>query len=220
MLLYARSCDEAERMLELLQIELEKMGLELNWSKTKILANDISNSNHEDVFFTQIGDNFVEILRSNDCYRILGRDDKLTQQRAQFEIDHRLKLAWSAYHKHRRALVKRKISLKFRLRLFHAVITPVALFGLAKLPLTTSLLKQIDIVQRKMLRSTVGWIRYDAEDWKVTMQRMNGRVDRATRLIRLMPWSYYIGTRQWMFAQHIANSDCGRWPLRTIRWHP
>ena len=99
LLLFARSCEEAEQMLELLQAELAKMGLELNWSKTKRLTKYISRPNHNDISFTSIGEHLVQILRSCDSHRILGRDVNLTQQRAQIEVDHRLKVAWGNFTK-------------------------------------------------------------------------------------------------------------------------
>ena len=52
------------------------------------------------------------------------------------------------------------------------------------------------------------------EEWEVTMRRMRGKVNRGTKLISLWPWTYYIGDRQWMFAQRIANSDAGIWPRK------
>ena len=61
-----RSCEEAEQMLELLKAEFAKIGIELNWSKTKILSNYISRPNLNDVSFTSI----VNIcLRS--CARVM-----------------------------------------------------------------------------------------------------------------------------------------------------
>ena len=47
------------------------------------------------------------------------------------------------------------------------------------------------------------------------MKLMHDRVNRATKLISLWPWSYYIGDRHWTLAQRIANSDANIWP-RTI----
>ena len=50
------------------------------------------------------------------------------------------------------------------------------------------------------------------------MKRMRDKVTRATKLISLWPWSYYIGDRQWLFAQRIANSDAGIWPRAICSW--
>ena len=43
----------------------------------------------------------------------------------------------------------------------------------------------------------------------VTMKRMRNKVTRATKLISLWPWSYYIGYRQFLFAQRITNFEAG-----------
>ena len=99
-ILYARSRNEAEEMLSLFKIELPSMGLQLNMKKTKILTNDISRIDNGYMSSVNIGDDFVEILRSSDCYRVLVKDVNLTQDRAKIEITHRLRLAWASFHKH------------------------------------------------------------------------------------------------------------------------
>ena len=43
-----------------------------------------------------IREHLINILRSSDSHRILGRDVNLTQQRTQIEVDHTLKVAWGA----------------------------------------------------------------------------------------------------------------------------
>ena len=60
------------------------------------------------------------------------------ENRHQFEVDFRHKQAWAAYHKFRHCLINPQISLKLRLKLFDAIISPTVLFGIgAKLPSTT-----------------------------------------------------------------------------------
>ena len=158
-ILYARSRAEAEEMLSLFAIELTSMGLQLNMKKTKILTNDISRDDHDCISYANICDDFVEVLRSSDCHRILGKDTNLTQNRAQIEVAHRLRLGWASFHKHRKALTNRDVSLRLRLRLFHSVVFPVVLFGLSCISLIDGLLSKIDVVQRRMLRYIVGWVR-------------------------------------------------------------
>ena len=154
-ILYARSRDEAQEMLSLFQIELASMGLQLNMKKTKMLTNDISRVDHDCISFVNIGDDFVELFCSSDCHRVLGKDVNLTQNRAQIEIAHRLRLAWASFYNHSKALTNRDVSLRLRLRLFHSVVSPVALFGLSCISLTDGLLRKIDDVQRRMLHCIV-----------------------------------------------------------------
>ena len=95
----------------------------------------------------------------------------LIQQRVQIEVDHRLKVAWGSFHKHRRALVNQNVSLKLRLRLFYAVVTLVAPFGIAILPLTNALMKQITLCNARyfdqsfdafVMKTKIGDVQYSA----------------------------------------------------------
>ena len=40
------------------------------------------------------------------------------------------------------------------------------------MPLTQSELTRLDVIQKQMLRSMVGWFRTPGEDWRDTMARM------------------------------------------------
>ena len=55
------------------------------------------------------------------------------------------------------------VSFRPRLKLFHATVSPTAMFGLASLPLTQRFLHKLDVVQRRMLRSIIGWARIPSE---------------------------------------------------------
>ena len=55
------------------------------------------------------------------------------------------------------------VSFRPRLKLFHATVSPTAMFGLASLPLTQRFLHKLDVVQRRMLRSIIGWVRIPGE---------------------------------------------------------
>ena len=77
--------------------------------------------------------------------------------------------------------------MQLRLKLFDAVVSPTALFALSTVPLTSALISQLGIAQRKMLRSIVGWVRLPSDDWADTMRRMRQRLDRASRLQFVAP---------------------------------
>ena len=93
----------------------------IEYEEDKDFANDILRIDHDCITFVNIGDGFAEIFRSSVCHRVLRKDVKLTQNRAQIEIAHRLRLAWASFHKHRKASTNRDVSLRLRLRLFHSV---------------------------------------------------------------------------------------------------
>ena len=56
------------------------------------------------------------------------------------------------------------------------MISPVVLFGFASLPLITSQVQRVNVVQRWVLRAVVGWVAVDGNDWGGTMRRMNDKV--------------------------------------------
>ena len=52
------------------------------------------------------------------------------------------------------------------------------------------------------------------------MKRMRERVNKGTKLIYIFPWTYYLGMRQWSFAQRVAISTAGIWPRAVVSWRP
>ena len=114
----------------------------------------------------------IEIVQAKVNHKYLGR--YLWGEfsfRESVEINHRIKCGWYAFGKHAGTLCNRNISIKLRLKLFDAVVTPTILFGLSVLPLSQVSLQKIKAAQRKMLRKIVGWVRLATETWEETMRR-------------------------------------------------
>ena len=169
LMLYARSLQDLKDMTELLITELGAMGLQLNASKTKILT---TASGSRPMHVELAGDS-VEILSGRSKHKYLGKTlvgD--LRHRAEVELGHRLQVTWAKFHKHRHVLTNKHVALKLRLKFFDSALSPTVLFGLATLPLSKSQLQRLDVTQRKMLRTIVGWVAVDSTDWKTTMQRM------------------------------------------------
>ena len=70
-------------------------------------------------------------------------------------------------------LTNKHVNVKLRLKFFNAVVTPAMLLSLHTLALTKVQLDNINVLQRKMLRTIVGWVRLNGEDWSDTVRRMN-----------------------------------------------
>ena len=106
----------------------------------------------------------VEVLMPDSVHKYLGRhlDGKLFQRHIT-ELNHRIHVAWYKFQLHRKVLTNRHVSIKLRLKLFDAIVTPTVLYGLHTLSLTQQQLQKLDIVLRRMLRSIVGWIRVSDE---------------------------------------------------------
>ena len=81
-------------------------------------------------------------------------------------------------------------------------------------------LESINVLQRKMLRSIVGWVRLNGEDWSETMRRMNHRLSLTLELFPIPPWTEQLAKRQFPFAAKIASeqswsSIVGHWTCTT-----
>ena len=166
MLLFAKSREELENMMML---------LDLNASKTKIITNDI----HDDNFIT-VGGNQISIIEDDGKHKYLGRSiSGLLENRAVVEVAHRIQCAWYKFGRHSSILTNRNVSIKLRLKLFDSTVTPSALFGLCALPISQQNMMKITVCQNKMLRKIVGWTRSGTNQWEEVMRSMKLKVANA-----------------------------------------
>lgn len=117
-------------------------------------------------------------------------------------------------------LTNRKVSIQLRLKLFDTVVSPTILYGLATLPLSASLLEDLEIVQREMLRKIVGWVRIGDESWETTMSRMKDRVHRALLQRPVIPWTTRIGKALWKLIVRIKEAPSESWISQSSKWFP
>lgn len=201
-------------MTELLIEDFSKIGLHLNASKTKILTTDLF-----DYEFLEIGGNMVEILHGNSTHRFLGRHlPGILENRGDVEVSHRIQAAWMKYGQFSRILSNRKISVKLRLKLFDAIVSPTLLFGLSILPIRQSHLEKIDVVQNKMLRKIIGWVRLSTDNWETTMRRMSSRLNRALNHHPITSWSEKVRKAQWKYIVRLKSLPAFQWPAQASRW--
>ena len=115
-LIFAKALDEAILVLEVLIKELNRIGLNLNFLKTKIFHTAMTDDGH-DVAFADIAGEIVEILDVDAYHRYLGKRLSLTNNgRSQIEVTHRIESAWAAFHKHRKIILNSHIPLHLRLK--------------------------------------------------------------------------------------------------------
>ena len=178
-LLYASTLDELSTMTESLIDELKEVGLELNFKKTKILHTHDANE-FNDVDYIEVHGEFIKVLHDHEFHRYLGRHLCLSaSDRIDAEFRHRKHQAWAAFHKHKKVILNKHVSLAKRLQYFDMCVTPSMLFSLSSFPLSSAKLQEMDRLQRRMLRRIIGWRRFDDEDWRHTMTRMNDRMSQA-----------------------------------------
>ena len=215
-LLYSTSLSGIREMLSLLHDELAKVGLQMHGEKTKVLTN----VSHETPLHITVGDMQVEVLATDACHKYLGRQLCLdSSNRVRVEVDNRCRSAWAKFHQCRRWLTNCHIPLKQRIKYLDTVIRPSAIFGLHVLPLTCKHLQQLAVLQRRMLRSVVGWRRLETDTWEETMRRMKSRVARALELSPSEPWDHVTLRQQWRFMLHVRSSTT-LWSYRMAAWTP
>jgi len=124
LLIYASSNDDLCFMVDSLCIELRRIGLSLNASKTRIFTTTPVAC----PFFIELDSEMVQVVIGNEAHMYLGR--RLPGDlrcRAQVELAHRSQVAWSKLNERRHILTDRHISISKRLRLFDAVVSPTVL---------------------------------------------------------------------------------------------
>ena len=137
-----------------------------------------------------------------------------------FFFAHRVQVAWNKFHKYKHVLLNKHISLVLRLKLFDTVVSPAMLFGLATLPLTKGCLQKLGVVQRRMLRSIVGWVRiHDDLSWRDVMVQMNHKLAIAKTLFPMEGWADRLFRSKFRLAHRIARSP-ERWPAKSVSWNP
>ena len=112
--------------------------------------------------------------------------------------------------------MNKHVSLVLRLKLFDAVVSPAMLFGLATLPLTKGCLQKLGVVQRRMLRSIVGWVQiHDGLSWRDVMVQMNHKLAIAKTLLPMEGWADRLFRSKFRLAHRIARSP-ERWPAKPV----
>ena len=163
----------------------------------------------------------VEIIGNASTHKYLGRHlpgDLL--QRSHTEIGHRIQSAWCKFGKHVRVLMNKNISIKLRLKLFDAVVSPCVLFGLGTLPLYVDALTKLEATQRKMLRRIVGWVRDSEEPWASTMSRMKQRMETASSIRPIHGWRDRILSARQRQCERIGNMTAHDLPRLAAEWCP
>ena len=215
-LLFAKSREEPQNMIELLIEELRKFGLELNASKTKILTNEI-----QEEHFISVGDVQIGIVAEDGKHKYLGRYlSGVFENRSTIEIAHRLQCGWQKFGQHSSTLLNKSVSIKLRLKLFDSVVTPSVLFGLHVLPISKSNMDKITVCQRKMLRKIVGRTRHPGDSWETVMRIMKVKVSNAMHQFYVQPWDKCVQVKRMGNIQRLATMDHGRWEKLLMRWEP
>ena len=211
-LILAKSKNELIDMMSLLLPELQNVGLEVNHTKTKLLTTDPSIFKINTSSILYIHDRYFQVLAPHEWHKYLGRYLTFSaHSRSSNELNHRIAAAWSQFHKRKYIFQNSNLSVKLKLKYFHAYVTPCALYGLGALSLGKTAMERLARVQRKMLRLIIGWQRYEGECWRTTMHRMKIKLPNALNTFYVESWDELVLKRKWSWANRILEMNDERW---------
>ena len=220
-LLYANSAEEAIHMLGVLVQELGKRGLSLNASKTNIVTNDTDISNSGDGARFDFAGEQLTAMTDKDYHKYLGRKfSGDLRERTTCNVNYRMECAWTKYHANSRVLANTNISLRLRLRLFDAVVTPTAVYGLSSNGLTDDHRRRIGSARRLMLRKVVGYTKLDDDTWEDAGRRSKLKIQwTMDNVYMVSDWLQNIARARWRLV-HKSSLDRDSWPSIVMRWMP
>ena len=208
LIIYAHSLEELVEMVELLVQELARAGLSLNARKSKVFTLDAGYCDSASPVYVDISDGMVEIVRGSDTHKYLGVAlPGQLRRRGDTILAHRLKCAWSKFHMFRAALTNKHVDVRLRFRLFDAVVTPCAVYGLSTAPLTAAALERLAVTQRKMFRLMVGYVKSPDDSWADMNRRLSAKIERALERFPVRLWKEELAKNKQKLATKIASGS-------------
>ena len=223
LLLIGKTLPQIKQMLMDMAVECAKVGLNLHPGKTKILHNDKGYGRH--VKSAQVGEMVIEVLEATASTVYLGRLLSLTDPH-EVELQHRLKKGWAKFAVYKEELTNKEVSLKLRMRLFNAVVTPTILYGCSSWVLTASKEKRLQTTQMKMTRTILGRKRKvdektsDTETWISWAKRTTAEARETMKAHKISEWTQIIVERQEKWKGRLENQDPKKWTKQANDWIP
>ena len=154
----------------------------------------------------------MEILDSRCAYKWLECMVQAAQGgNPSADVQHHLQAASRAFLANRSMLTNHQVSVKYRLTVFHAVVTPVACFAAGYRKIFKQELAALDLAHRKLLRRVVG--PPAGMDWsRASLARNPARLERASFNFRGPSWLETLVAH--MFETTVETwSPCGEFTL-------
>ena len=211
-LLLAHSRRDITRMISDLAIEAEKYGLKLHMGKTNILtmATDVPRQ-------ALINGEAVKILKGGERY--LGRKLALDEYH-ETEFRNRLSAGWASFMKNKDILCRKAYSLRHRMRLFEATVTPAVLYGSAAWTLTKDMENDLVTARRRMFRMMLAARRAPDEEWTDYIKRTTKFCEEYAAKLGYESWVIQFRRRKWRFAGRASRQVDRRWSTRLLWWRP
>ena len=213
--LVATSRSDIAKMIADLRKEAAKFGLKLHAGKTKILATDRASRQSP----IRCGDCDVQVLQEGEAEKYLGRTLSVDEPR-RVEFENRLAMGWAAFFKLKGALCNRLVSLRERLKLFEACVSPCVLYACGTWTMTEDMSRKLRVTRRKMLRWMIKPSRRIDEEWPEYVQRATNLCEDIASNSGCKDWNTVQNTRKHALAAKCFLCNDKRWSKRLLHWKP
>ena len=221
-LLTARSLPQIKQMLIDVVEASAEVGLTLHPEKTKIQHNNIGYGSR--VKKAVIKGMEVEVLPPEGFTMYLGRALNLTDVH-EVELKNRVKKAWAKFSIFTGELTDQKVSLRLRMKLFDAVVTPSILYGSSSWAVTDSRQKLLRTTQTKMVRCILRAPRKvsdlgQLEAWPEWVQRATHQARAKMQAYGIQDWALIQQARKISWHSKVKNMENDRWAKKVLQWEP
>ena len=208
-------------MLDILSEELSACGLSLNADKTRIFTNDVAVSNAAEPTVLQLAGCQLPVMTSQVFHKYLGKKfGGDLRNRSECNVNYRMECAWGKFHSQKAVLLNRSISLRLRLKLFDAIVTPTAVYGLSTTAMTAQQRARVVSTRSKMLRRIVRFSKLPHESWEEAGRRTKQKVTAALKIFPVSDWLVVLDRSMWRLVARLATGDSQEWPAQVLRWRP
>ena len=152
-MLISEKGEELQQMIEELHRESRRVGLSMNMKKTKVMFNDHAQKQQINIM--------NQTLEEVNEYVYLGQTIS-TAPGHEVEIKRRISLGWRAFGK-QSDIMKSKIPLSLKKKVFNQLILPVLTYGSETWSLTKAMERKLVSTQRAMERIMMGIILKDGK---------------------------------------------------------
>lgn len=196
----AETLQDLQQMLNDLADSSVRIGLRMNFDKTKVMFNE-----HVLPEPVAVHGAVLEVVQK---YVYLGQALQLGRNSFEDEVNRRIQLGWAAFGKLRRVFSS-SIPQCLKTKVFNACVLPVMTYGAETWTLTVRLVHKFKVAQRAMERYMLGVSLRDRIRNEVIRQR--------TRVIDV---AHRISKLKWQWAGHICRRTDNRWGKRVLEWRP
>ena len=141
------------------------------------------------------------------------------------ELANRMRKAWAKFGIYKDELTDKAIPLNLRLKLFHSVVTPSAMYGCGSWVMTGTRKATLQSTHLKMLRAILAQKRVLDSDgvlepWVDWAQRSSRDARHAIQQLNIPDWTTELHAKLVSWRRRLSNMDSQRWARKVLEWRP